>query len=177
VSSVHDEGRLRFTFDEDWKVLKWDNHAAYLDGLQRFQETKAVDFFGLYIGAPWFVEVKDFRGHRIQTKARLSSGELAVEIACKVRDTLAGLAWACNRAPLDQRELSAYLRPLVSRAHKVPVVLWLEEDHPLPPTDARTLEEAIKRELLWLNAKVLVTSLALAQRTAPIGGLTVTSLK
>jgi hypothetical protein len=102
VSSVHDEKRLRFTFDKDWKVLKWDNHPAYLGGLQRFRETKAVDFFGLHIGAPWFVEVKDFRGYRI--------------------------------------------------------------------------EEAIKRHLLWLNPKVLVTSRSLSQRAAPIPGLTVTSL-
>jgi hypothetical protein len=85
------------------------------------------------------------------------------------------MVWACGREPLDKGELRRYLRPLVSRAEKVPVVLWLEEDRPLPPAMASALAEAIKRELLWLNPKVLVTSRALA-RTAPIHGLTVTSL-
>jgi hypothetical protein len=77
MTLVHDEKRLRFTFDVHWKVLKWDGHGAYLNGLHQFQGTKAVDFFGLYIGAPWFIEVKDFRGYRIENKARLSTGELA----------------------------------------------------------------------------------------------------
>jgi hypothetical protein len=55
------------------------------------------------------------------------------------------------------------------------MTLWLEEDRPLRPAIASALAEAIKRELLWLNPKVLVTSRALA-RAAPIHGLTVTSL-
>jgi hypothetical protein len=50
-----DEGRLRFTFDGDWRVLKWDGHAAYAGGLQRLAGTKAVDFLGLYQGNPWFI--------------------------------------------------------------------------------------------------------------------------
>jgi hypothetical protein len=71
VSAVHDERKLRFVFDKDWKVLKWDDHPAFRGGLQKFQETKGVDFFGLYIGAPWFIEVKDFRGYRIEKKAHM----------------------------------------------------------------------------------------------------------
>ncbi len=175
MSAVHDEARLRFSFDDDWRVLKWDGHAAYLGGLRNFQGTKAVDFFALHLQRPWFIEVKDFRGHRIENKDRLGSGDLAREVACKVRDTLAALAWACDREPLDARELRGFLRALVNRAEKVPIVLWLEADHPLEPAIASTLGEEIKRELGWLNAKVLVTCRALAEET-PIHGLTVTSL-
>lgn len=172
MSFVHKEGKLRFTFDDGWKILKWDEHGAYQDGLQRFSGTKAVDFFGLYNGAPHFLEVKDFRQRRIENKERMNTGELAKEIACKVRDTLAGMSWACGREPLDRRELSEFLKPLMIRAEKIPVVLWLEEDRLPTPAVASALGEAIRRELLWLNPKVRVTSRALA----PIPGLTVTSL-
>jgi hypothetical protein len=175
MSAVHEEGDLRFTFDEDWRVLKWDGHGAYLGGLQLFQGTKAVDFFGLYIGAPWFIEVKDFRGYRIQNKERLTGGELAREVASKVRDTLAGKIWACDRAPLDDCELRDFVRPLVNRGQKVPVVLWLEEDRAPDPPAASALAEAIKRELAWLNPRVIVLSRALA-RDRPIQGLEVASL-
>ncbi|HSN98345.1 MAG TPA: hypothetical protein VLS89_08605, partial [Candidatus Nanopelagicales bacterium] len=119
MSAAYDEGDLRFAFDGDWKVLKWDRHGAYLGGLQQFHGTKAVDFFGLYLGAPWLIEVKDFRGYRIDNKERLTSGELATEIACKVRDTLAGLIWACDRAPLDDAALRDFVRPIMNRDQKV----------------------------------------------------------
>lgn len=175
MSFTHDEDRLRFTFDDDWRVLKWDAHAAYLDGLQRYQGTRAVDFFGLYLGAPCFIEVKDFRRYRIENKRRLTSGELAEEVACKVRDTLAAMAWAAGRAPLDSGEIITFLHPLVNRADKIPVVLWLEADRPLVPPEASTLAEGIKRELRWLNTKVVVTCRAFADEK-PIHGLTVTSL-
>ncbi len=172
MSAVFDEKNLRFTFDDDWQVLKWDEHDAYLNGLQKIGETKAVDFFGLHLGVPWFVEVKDFRGYRVENKHRLRSGALAGEVACKVRDTLAAMAWACGRAPLDPGEIGRFLRPLVNRSEKVPVVLWLEEDRPAAPASASTLAESIKRELGWLNAKVIVASRALTQAN-PIAGLSV----
>ncbi|WP_437975455.1 hypothetical protein WMF11_47105 [Sorangium sp. So ce295] len=175
MSFVHDEGKLRFAFDSDWKILKWDDHGAYVGGLQRFQETKAVDFFGLYLDEPYFIEVKDFRGHRIENKVRLSSGELAREVAYKVRDTMAGMLWACDRLPLDRGELRGFVRRILACTKKVPVVLWLEEDRPPEPALASALGEAIKRELAWLNPRVLVTCRSLVQ-TGPVHGLVVTNL-
>lgn len=175
MSAVHDEGRLRFSFDDGWKVLKWDDHLAFSAGLQKMTGTRAVDFLGLQLDVPWFIEVKDFRGYRVENKRRLTSGELAGEVADKVRDTLAGLAWACNRDPLDQGELASFLRRIVCRDGKIPVVLWLEEDQPPSPAEVSALTEAIKRRLDWLNARVIVLSRATAARR-PVDGLTVDSL-
>lgn len=175
MSSVHDEGDLQFAFDDGWNVLKWDAHGAYIDGLQRFSGTKAVDFFGLYLGAPWFIEVKDFRGHRIANKDRLKSGELAREIAEKVRDTIAGMVWACNRAPLDAGQVSKFVEPILDRSAKLFVVLWLEEDRPADPAAASMLQEKIRRELSWLNPRVLVANRSLSDKK-PIQGLVVKSL-
>lgn len=175
MSTVIPEENLQFSFDENWKVLKWDDHGAFKDGLEKAQHTKAVDFFGLHIGLPWFIEVKDFRNYRIENKKRLTSGELADEVADKVRDTLAGMAWACNREPLDKGTLAGFLRPLVNRQNKVPVVLWLEEDQPLAPAEASALQAAIRQRLAWLNASVIVMNRTLAQ-ARPVLGLTVTNL-
>ena len=159
MSTTHDEKRLRFTFDAEWRVLKWDDHPAFIDGLQHMDGTKAVDFVGLHRDGVWFIEVKDFRGHRIENKGRLRTLDLAREVACKVRDTLAALIWACNRAPLDDGGLGAYVKPAVLRSDKVPVVLWLEEDRPDPALRA-AVTDAIKRELVWLNVKVTLSSWA-----------------
>lgn len=174
MSGVYDEGLLRFSFDDDWRVLKWDEHPAYTGGLSKTPGTKAVDFVGIHLDDPWFIEVKDFRGYRIENKERRSGGDLAREVAEKVRDTLAALAWACERHPLDQDGLATFLRRIVCREAKIPVVLWLEEDRPLADAQASALAEAIKRNLPWLNAKVLVMSRTSAARK-PIDGLDVVS--
>jgi hypothetical protein len=172
MSTTIDEDDLRFSFDGDWVVVKWDAHAAYTDGLQRFPGTKAVDFLGLFMDAPWFIEVKDFRSHRIENKDRLQSGDLAREVGEKVRDTLAALAWACGRDGLNQNNVHQLLGRLVNRDTKVPVVLWLEEDRPASPAECSTLAQLIKREIRWLNPKVLI-----AHRAAePPQGLTVTDV-
>lgn len=173
MTTTFDERDLRFAFDDDWIVVKWDDHHAFKDGLQRFQGTKAVDFLGLLRSEPWFIEVKDFREHRIENKARLSSGDLAREVACKVRDTLASLAWACGRLELDQTQVREMLRALMNRESKVPVVLWLEEDRPAPPAHLSALGEAIKREIQWINPKVIVMSRAAKK---PLPGLAVTGV-
>lgn len=81
MSVTHDEKLLRFSFDDDWRVLKWDEHPSYTGGLSKTSGTKAVDFLGIHLDAPWFIEVKDFRGYRIENKERISAGDLAQEVA------------------------------------------------------------------------------------------------
>jgi len=130
MTAVHIEGRLCFSFDGDWKVIKWDDHAAFRGGLMRFESTKAVDFVGVLADALWLIEVKDFRRYRIENKERLASGALAREVARKVRDSIASLVWACQREPLDRRDIGPFLRTLLGCKQKIPIVLWLEEDRP-----------------------------------------------
>jgi hypothetical protein len=175
MSTTHDEQRLRFVFDAEWRVLKWDDHAAFVEGLKKFEGTKAVDFFGVHHSGGWFIEVKDFRGHRIENKDRVRNSELAREVACKVRDTIAAMIWACNRESIDTCELRKYLKPLVSRREKLPVVLWLEEDRP-DRLKRSALADALKKELGWLNAKIMVVDRAGAARSAIIPGIKVTGL-
>lgn len=170
-----DEGRLRFAFDDEWVGVKWDRHPAYAEGIQRLPGTKAVDFVGIRQSRPWFLEVTDFRDHRIETKHQLTTGQLVDEVVCKVRDTLAGLVWACGRSTDDERVLAQLVGALANRNEKVPVVLWLEGDRVPDPAQRSALKREIERRLRWLNPKVLVTCRSLAT-DSPLPGLTVTSL-
>ena len=96
-------------------------------------------------------------------------------MACKVRDTIAGVVWACEREHDRGRSVSKLAKALFERDEKVSVVLWLEQDLPLHPGEATALSSLIKKQLHWLNARVIVTCLAF-EREQIIDGLVVTNL-
>ncbi len=173
--TIFDEGALRFIFDENWHVLKWDAHRAFLSGIHKLEGSKAVDFLGVHVEDPMFIEVKDFRGYHHENKERLSTGDLVREVAAKVRDSLAGLIWACDRDELDEGELRLLVEKLMCRGVKVRVVLLLEEDRALTPPSASALGESIRRGLKWLNPKVIVASQSLLA-DKPLSGLSVRNL-
>jgi hypothetical protein len=124
--------------------------------------TKAVDFVGLWANEIHFIEVKDFRGHRIENKPRVRDGDLAVEVAVKVRDTIAGIVGACQRP--EGAPWRAFVEALARRG-RPHVCLWLEEDtlgrramergHP-----GLALQQDLADRLSWLAPRVLVRSRA-----------------
>jgi len=162
-----EEGRLRFEFDAQWQAaVKWDDSLAYRKGIGLLPDTKAVDILCRSKGRCVLIEVKDFRGHRIENKPRVASGELQQEVALKVRDTLAGILGA-SRLNADGGYWQPYAKALVSN-DDVYVVLWLEEDF-APPVGPGTQEQrwktrlstvlnVLKQRLHWLTPNVLVTS-------------------
>jgi hypothetical protein len=168
-----EEGRLRFEFDEPWQdAVKWDDSPTYRKGIGELLGTKAVDFLCRGRGMCCFIEVKDFRGYRIENKLRLANGELQLEVAQKVRDTLAGVLGAARMGAEDER-WAAYAQVLTAR-DEVLVVLWLEEDF-TPPSGPGTSEQRwkhrldvvqqkLKVQLRWLTTRVLVTSQREASR-------------
>lgn len=159
------ESRLRFVFESPWEaVQQWDKLHAFTHGLGRVSTTGAVDFVGLFGSEPYFIEVKNFRDHRIENKRRLASGELVAEIADKVRDTIAGLVWAMGRGHDDAHVRSVVAHALRSKCH---VVLWLEEDLQTRPVDRSVLAQGIKRRLHWFQPRVLV----LSSNDRPLPGL------
>jgi hypothetical protein len=172
MSVTHPESRLEFTFSDDWRVIKWDDHPAFKNGLCKAGDTKSVDFVGVFIDAPWLIEVKNFRQYRIENKERLSSGALAKEVADKVRDSIASMTWACRRTPLDEQELAPFVRSIFGWKERISVVLWLEEDRVMTPVQASAMAETIKHELKWLNPKVLIMSSDLAAKK-PLPGISV----
>jgi hypothetical protein len=66
------EKLLRFRFDDTWAVIKYDDHRDYLERIQHLPETKGVDFVAVLDERfLYFIEAKDFRGHRIENRARV----------------------------------------------------------------------------------------------------------
>ena len=169
MSSQIDEGKLRFEFDAHWKVARYDGdeeaapgHAFYQNQMSRLPGTKAVDFVGILVGeGGFFIEVKDFRGYRIQNKKRLASGDLAIEVAQKVRDTVAGLVGAVRNETNPSILTDAGLL-LFKKTEIVRIVLWLEDDAAGNPKawaeELNTLTTRIQTHLRWLTSRVLVVS-------------------
>jgi hypothetical protein len=177
MAQTYDEGRLRFTFSAPWRVLKWDEHPAYTQGLGRHHPTKAVDFVGEYLGVAWFIEVKDFRGYAIENRERFPN-QLADEVADKVRDSLGSMIWACGReAFAPHTDLPRLVQAILQRreGQKTPVVLWVEPGRPLPPEQRAVLTDLIKQRLKWAGVRVLVTDSRVFE-PEQIPGLEVSSL-
>ncbi|HEC83961.1 MAG TPA: hypothetical protein ENI48_01765 [Thioploca sp.] len=72
------------------------------------------------------IEAKDFRGDRINNKARILKGELVVEVTQKVKDSIVGLYGAFHSF---NEELQPFYRPFFAEKRQpIKIVLLLEED-------------------------------------------------
>jgi len=158
------EGFLRFDFDEHcWCVLKLDDHDDYRDRIQKIKDTKAIDFLGIFNNKTlYFIEVKDFRQHRIENKERLLSSDLAIELAQKVRDSVACIIGAYQTSK-NPEQWQPFVEKLSTKAEPI-VVLWLEQDLPSHPIQKKKVTDSIdtkyfKQKLFWLTKRVIVCSI------------------
>jgi hypothetical protein len=130
------EGRLAFEFPAGWTVCKYDEWTFFVEHFQKVCDgAKGMDIVAVAPnGCLWLIEIKDYRAG-----PRDKPMELAVEIAHKVRDTLAGIAAARVRANVEA-ERSAAERSC--RCGDIKVVLHLEQ--PATPTRTHPIEDASK---------------------------------
>jgi hypothetical protein len=176
------EKRLRFEFGPSWQdARKYDEHEVYRAGLEGLKakvaceacgsqflcqrcgreadaDSRAVDIVGRYRGQLYLIEVKDFREHEVENRARIGRG-LAIEVARKVRDTLAGMVGAAHGR--DGPSWKPLVEPLLQKQPHV--LLWLEEDlrperiekrgHPAPD-----VAESLRICLRWLSQTVMVVN-------------------
>lgn len=162
MSTVFEENFLRFEFGEAWQVIQLDDHPSYRNGIEKLDETKAIDFLGVHDNTLYLVEVKDFRNYRIQNQRRLTDGELAIELGQKVRDSIACIIGSA-RNPTHAELFAGFSGKLGGNA-VVKVILWLEHDLP-NYTPARTRVRAsiqsdvFKKKLKWFHSHVLVANL------------------
>lgn len=179
-----DVEKQRFTFDDEWKIaLKYDDTACYREGIERLkgeidkvpQSTRAVDVLALHTTAGLLMmEVKDFRGHRIANKHRITNKEVILEAALKIRDTVAGLVGAAREVSgeFNTAAISAAYGP----GKELLVVLWLEDDASEDPRKWKAqldvLTQELKTKVRWLHAKCFVVSGSLHR----LPGLSVTNL-
>ncbi|MER2546316.1 MAG: hypothetical protein ABTS16_23250 [Candidatus Accumulibacter phosphatis] len=108
----------------------------------------------------FFIEVKDFRAYHTQNRDRIdaSTGDLAREVAQKVRDSIAGIVGAGRTFDRDWTRIG---KACASPKVQLVVVLWMEIDsHGLtsqaikPRLDVH--RKKLKEHLRWLNARVML---------------------
>ncbi|WP_437929095.1 hypothetical protein WMF37_07430 [Sorangium sp. So ce291] len=172
-----DVERIRFEFGESWTLAeKWDDSRAFLSGIGKLQgewtdETtgdlvrvgsKAVDIVGVREDRLYLIEVKDYRGYPIEAKKR-QPHELPIAIACKVRDTVAGLVGAGKLGVEPWVEICARL--LVERKPCVHVIAWIADPdlRAAEPIKKREIwqkerSDRLKQRLSWLTPYVTVAS-------------------
>lgn len=160
------EQNILFIFDDDWVCEKWDDHATYRKGIGKLRGTQAVDFLGVCDSAIYLIEVKDFRGHRIDGKDKAHWSD---EVACKVRDTLAGIVGAAISGEPREDIVACCVDVLEGRdRNKVHVVAWILEDeqrsHPdhrkrnsqlsVKQKESAQWRKMLEKRLEWLTPKV-----------------------
>ncbi|HEX8427560.1 hypothetical protein [Hymenobacter sp.] len=95
MAQLFEEGNLQLSFPDGWAVIKYDKPGSFY---QKFikpigADLTAVDFVAATPDQRrlWLIEVKEFRGHEVENRKRVTSGELGVEVMSNFLDTLAGL--------------------------------------------------------------------------------------
>jgi hypothetical protein len=162
------EGTLELEFGDEWDlVLKWDECRSYREGIHRLGDCKAVDVLALSRARRQLlmIELKDFRGHRIENKDRIKGSDLFVEVGHKARDTVAGICGAARTG--GDADVARIAVDLVSTT-PLTVVLWIEEDrHAQDAPVARrkrhktrldVMRRELKERLRWLTARVMICS-------------------
>ena len=160
--SEFDEGKLRFTFPEPSRIgqsmgaAQYDDWSFYRNQFTNtFGQAKAVDFLYVEENTTWLIEVKDYRADK-----RTKPTEFPLEIAQKVRDTLAGLAAAkFNASDYKEKTLA---RQALTRTN-LRVVLHLEQ--PAKPSrlkpqviDPAVAKQKLKQLLKGVDAHPLVVN-------------------
>lgn len=141
-----EEGKLAFEFDDArWLALRWDSpNPAYRNGISKVNQCKAVDLIGLHAQKGlFFIEVKDYRYYN-----REKDTPIPLELAWKVRDTIAGLVGAHRHGGYPQ--LAPFVAALADPGRCIRTVLWLE-DPKIEEPQALTLKADIEPRLKWLH--------------------------
>ncbi len=156
MSKCYKESGLCFEFDDDLKVIKYDEVAGlYRDKVLRcFDGLKAVDFICKKQSEMWLLEVKNFSENE-----RTKRIPLADEFIEKVRDTITGIATMCYATQGEERKTYQALIG-VDQVH---LVLHCDFNKHLNlkeiVTRQRNLQEQLRKKLRILDCHLKVTSI------------------
>jgi hypothetical protein len=171
------ESSFRFDFGTTWQhVVAWDASDAFKSGIARVQGrveprdegTKAADFVAIRGHEVWVFEIKDFRNRFEEFRAR--RGELPLELALKVRDTLAGVVGLHHdqAAPVWAHDVVARLATRTPIT-VVAVIAKPAEVRRVPSNKAKVWDSELanrsKRLLHWLTRRVSVIDPTVPRRT------------
>lgn len=170
------EDALQFSFDDShWNyVEKLDTHHDYRKMSDNLERSKGADFFAANCAKKrlLFVEVKDYRGHRIENKSKTANEyyELCTTIGRKVRDSLACCVAAYQNTTHHTDFWADIMQILANKKREIIVVLWLEEDaNQANPSDTYKKRgsvgkgnqlQQLKKRLKWLTTSVSISCMA-----------------
>ncbi|MEI7868637.1 MAG: hypothetical protein WCI11_12150 [Candidatus Methylumidiphilus sp.] len=114
------EGKLEFTFPENWQAIKLDDTGFYRKHFQNFADSKSMDIASFQNEGDelWLLEIKDYRMDR-----RTKTSDIFKEVAIKVRDTLALLYLAKGKS---ETAIHSFAQKAVAKS-KIRIVLHLEQ--------------------------------------------------
>ncbi|GAB4493114.1 MAG: hypothetical protein Fur0016_32390 [Anaerolineales bacterium] len=163
MTTIIEEGALQFSFDKRWNVIKYDEERDYREKIHKLKDTKAIDFLGTCENELYLLEIKDFRGHRIENQTRLTSEDLVIETAQKVRDTIAGTIGA-YRTSSESQKWQEFVQYAANPERRIKVMLWLEYELPAHPkarakVKASVLSQQLKKAVRWLTPYAFVAGM------------------
>lgn len=175
-----EEGELAFVFQDDTRVIKFDDCAFYRKYFNKLVGGKGVDILADGQNRIQLIEIKDCTGREtseiIRQRIRPSKNEKAIEsydiaVAKKVASTLSCLygAWTKRMGCQATEELLPYWEVLTQRniqddTKPIDVILVLEgnfQTRVLPKKKIMLdLQHSIQHQLSWLNCRVSVVDSA-----------------
>lgn len=159
------ESGLIFKFGEQWEVTQLDTEKDYANVCNKIPGTKSIDFIGINKSEDMLVliEVKGFRGYgkqnSIQNRLSGKQDDIIIEIAQKVRDSLAVILGGCRNST-NQTELWKACIKHIKDNKKVRIIAWLEIDESTEVMLRRAkVQMSIRRKelrkiLLWLTSDI-----------------------
>lgn len=195
------EQRLTLTFDTNWRALKWDAQSPtdpppylYREGIERLkgqldrreESTKAVDVVASSSTPELtLIEIKDFRTDwSVGAPRSVTFGgrwqELPLEVALKVRDTLAGI-YGVAQSTSDAN--TTWLRDALTSGVRVYAFVLQDAVRPSETHSKRNARDSelrnnLRRRLAWLTTdrqRVNIVDPIAEPIPRPLTGLTVTS--
>lgn len=167
------EGKLKFNFNENAKVIKFDDDSFYRKHFNKVSESKGVDFICLDGKSLIFLEIKDCLGEEKENFYRISSQKkdkkepLEEEIPKKVSSTISCLVGAVTRK--NSCEISKELLSICDNINfndvaddkkQIFVILLLEGEFQMETFNKKMImkriQNKIKDRLKWLECKVSV---------------------
>lgn len=161
------ESALVFKFSDQWEVYQLDNEADYRNKIcKQIPETRSIDFIGFNEkeNLLLFVEVKSFRGYGNRTNMqRLTGkhGDLTIEVAQKVRDSLATIMGGARNSTHLPDTWKKYVEHL-NRNGNLKVIAWVELDTSTETllqrakTNMATRQKELRGRLTWLTSNVRI---------------------
>jgi len=158
------ESGLQFKFEEAyWQIIKFDTDVNYKKIANDLSTTKAIDFLGIYRNEFLVMfEIKSFRHYGPQSRLNNGAEELTIEIAQKVRDSVAAIVGAHRNTTHNHLFWTTACTLLTNSKKEIFVIAWVEEDG----ADMNEMKwgkqrsslkiSKLKQKLKWLTARIMV---------------------